>query len=509
MKITELNNEELKTFLNFGLPENVLRAPFLIINKLSQSIKGFRPEKAPKSVIVQQAYKLIDKEHTVFLIDFYERKYSEAVDTLNKDIQSLIDEGYEQDQAFSKAVSEGVNDEFLLVYFKLEEIDEKTITNFYRYKNIFKLIDRTMDEKMKSIDKSLNNIETVIKSLKKNTEDIKERTSKLESESKDNIKKADYIKGNEHISSSIKEIQNKQFSLESQINELKTSLNNLKKNKNDDFDLKKELEKIKTDLLANLSSEKQSIKVTKVQNDKYDKMDDEYFYDYIGDVIESFASDTQFDVLREYLVEIIFSNKPIITSEKNSIGLARVLSSIITGGNYYLLNLSIDCDDFSVIEEMQKLPSIDGNKVFLIKNKINVSDHSILFDYIKSRPFNEKYIFEILFEQEITYLPKEMIGDVNFFLGNIDVRNIQYKYSNSFADVKRQSLKNGDFDNLLKEYGLKLFNSFELMNVKYYGLLSFSIIPFLSLHDHLDKGELLSKIIKKEIREKCEAVVND
>ena len=49
----------------------------------------------------------------------------------------------------------------------------------------------------------------------------------------------------------------------------------------------------------------------------------------------------------------------------------------------------------------------------------------------------------------------------------------------------------------------------EIMNVKYYGLLSYSLIPFKSIHDSVDSEELVNNIMNQSIRSKCEAVIHD
>ena len=219
-------------------------------------------------------------------------------------------------------------------------------------------------------------------------------------------------------------------------------------------------------------------------------------------------NNNEFDVLREYLIEVIFSTKPIIVSDKNSELLANIISSAITGGNYFEILAKDNCNLEQLITEINGLKCISNNKVILLKNIINVQNYQCLLDYIKTRPYNEKFIFVVSYDREIQFLAPEVLDFFNFFVGKFKSTKISYKYAYSFEKEKRQAITNGEFERILNTLGINLDNK-EIMNVKYYGILSYSLIPFKSIHDAIDTKELVDSIMNQSIRSKCEAVIHD
>ena len=106
------------------------------------------------------------------------------------------------------------------------------------------------------------------------------------------------------------------------------------------------------------------------------------------------------------------------------------------------------------------------------------------------------------------FLAPEVLDDFNFFIGKFKSSKISYKYAYSFENEKRQAIKNGEFEKILDALDIKLDNK-KIMNLKYYGLLSYSLIPFKSIHDSLDTEELVNRIMNQSIRSKCEVIIHD
>ena len=89
MDLLELNDDELKSFLEDGISENDLRKIYVSIPKLAQKIRGFRPHKAPKQVLVYTSYNLIKKQKDIKLIGLlteYYNKYDLCVKNVQKKI---------------------------------------------------------------------------------------------------------------------------------------------------------------------------------------------------------------------------------------------------------------------------------------------------------------------------------------------------------------------------------------------------------------------------------------
>lgn len=106
------------------------------------------------------------------------------------------------------------------------------------------------------------------------------------------------------------------------------------------------------------------------------------------------------------------------------------------------------------------------------------------------------------------FMPPEVIDEFNFFFGKLKNQYIEYKFSYDYVNEKRKPLTNGTFTHYIKAIGSQI-SDFNLMNVKYGGLLAYSIIPFISLHDDVETEELINKILDDKIRKECEAVLDE
>lgn len=266
-------------------------------------------------------------------------------------------------------------------------------------------------------------------------------------------------------------------------------------------DLKAKMQKIPETIKTN------SITMSSIYNDDFEAMD-EYLRENIGDVIEDLYQGEKFDVFREYLIEIIYSKKPIVALARNSIWLCEILASIISGGNYHILSFSSGSTDDELLEKIEAIPTVGGNKVVLIRNKFDVSDCGYILNYIKTRPFNEKFIFEMQYDKEAYFVPIEFLNTFNFFFGKANDSKIEYRYVYDFKNERKEPITNINYTNFLESIGISMVDK-KIMNEKYYGLLAYSIIPFVAINLEVDIEELINKSLDHDIRMKCEAVLND
>lgn len=519
MNLLELNDDELRSFLEDGIPLNLLRGIYVNTPKLAQKLKGFRPNKAAKQVLVNTSYTLIRMQKDVKLIGILTKYYNDYNLGIKEAQKKYEEQGYSESIAMAMSIEESTNDVFRPIYFKLEHFDEamqKTINENINMLRLIKTIssDTTKDSLNKELDKLNKSIESQLKSINDNVEKLKKQISeyKTANESlKDDLKETKKNIGNinnEDLRRSIEEV-NKKFvvtikkereSIEKTIDHLVQNDVIMKLQDQIDF-LKQYIEKTK-----NQNSIK-TFSINTFENQEYEEFD-EYLSENIGDIIENIAKNNEFDVLREFLVEIIYSKKPIIVSDKNYELLANIISSTITGGNYYEVIAEDNCDFGQLISEIDTLKCTSNNKVVVLKNIINVQNYQRVLDYIRTRPYNEKFLFVISYDREIQFLAPEILDDFNFFIGKFDSTKISYKYSYSFENENRQAIKNGEFEKILNSFDISIDNK-EIMNVKYYGLLSYSIIPFKSIHDSVDVEDLVNKIMNQSIRLKCEAILHD
>ena len=517
MDLLELNDDELKVFLNDGIPFDFLRSLYAKNNKLAQKLKGFRPNKAPKQVIVNTSYSLIhiqkDRTFIGLLTKFYDDYNNDIIANKNK----MIENGCSDSIAYAIAINEGINEKFMPIYFKLEHITESEQIEIKNNIGIIKMIEIC----------SPNVTKGFIKEIKESAD------TELNMLKHENEKNINELKRN------INNLQEQIESKENEIINLKTKLDNFEKRNTNENIIDDKINKMAQDIIKDIdvristfdkndvikamqseidilnkklnnkqdSNLNKGFTISKVENDDFEVFDD-YLEDCIGDIIENITDGNKFDALKEYLIEVIFSNKPIIVSENNTQLLASILSSILTGGNYYNINLNDKYDEISLFEELEKCEFVNENKVFIIRNKINISDHRSILNFIKNKPYNEKYIFEISYDKEVQFMPPETLEEFNLFIGKFNNRTIDYKYIYSFENENRKAVVDDEFEKIISALDINLNNK-KIINSKFYGLLSYSHIPFKSIHDDIDIEELLNKIMKQSIRSKCEDVLND
>lgn len=520
MNLLELNDDELKSFLEDGIPLDMLRKIYITKTKLAQKLKGFRPNKAVKQVLVNTSYNLIRTKKDSELIGILTKYYNDF-NFIIKDTQKKYEkQGYSESIAMAMSIEESTNEVFRPIYYKLEHFDDvkqKTLNENINILNLIKTIcsdtikeslKNELDKHNKSIESQLKSINDSVEKLKKQISEYKITSNSLKDDLKETKKRSVSNINDEDLRRSIEEVNKKvdvtvkkeRESIEKKIDQLVQNDVIMKLQNQIDF-FKQYIEKLETQILL------KTFVINSIENQEYEEFD-EYLLENIGDIIENIAKNDEFDALREYLVEIIYSKKPIIVSNKNYELLANIISSIITGGNYYEVIAEENCDLGQLILEIDKLKCTSNNKVIVLKNIINVQNYQRVLDYIKKRPYNEKFIFVIFYDKEIQFLAPEILDNFNFFIGKFDSTKISYKYAYSFENENRQSITNGEFERILNSLDISLENK-EIMNMKYYGLLSYSIIPFKSIHDSIDVEELVNKIMNQNIRLKCEAILHD
>lgn len=512
MDLSILTEEELRIFLEYGLPLEFHRSLYIHNNKLAQKIKGFRPTRVPSSILVTTSMRLILKEENPYIIASLNDFYEDYKKNVNVDENEMIAAGYPTSIAHSLSITKAYNEKFLPIYFKLEGISEDEQKKIIDDTKTFKLIESVCNQKTEKIVN--DRIETLMTSINKTnelTDDIKrslkvgidELTKKMACNQAsladvttmiNNIQNTYVLK--EMLNSKIKDVETKTKTLISEAME-NAKVDELKNLQSQINELQKNDENTKID----------TITLNSITYDDY-SLTDEYLRENIGDVIDDMFQNEKFDVFREYIIELIYAKKPIIVPARNSIMLCEVLSSVICGGNFHVLSVSNNSSDKELLEKIESLPTINGNKVVLIRNKFNISDCGHLLNYIETRPFYEKFIFEIPYDKEAYFIPIESLDTFNFFFGKTTTAKINYRYAYDFTNHLGKSITNSDYIKTLGSIGINLNNK-AIMNENFYGLLAYSIIPFVAINSDIETEELTNKLLNPSIRKKCEAILND
>lgn len=512
-----LSPKEIKTFVDEFLSLKFLRE-FTKNNKLLRdNLHGFRPETADHKKLGDNLLKFLSNGKSAAISAQLSGMYFEIIKQFNQDVESLKQEKIPSNLALALTIKKKVKPSCRDLFYKLQGYNDETkkeVDSFIKAIEVSTYLDEELKREYEKEIKELNNsdnalaeklgvVDDRISGLDKKIEGIKTEM--------DSLKQINYDEGNKslmsHIDLKVAKAQ------ENILNKVSTKLDGLSSTE-DIAKLKKEVNSLKEKLTSkSFHNDRFSVFHSSVSNYNYDKYtydesEPNYLDEYIGDAISNQIEDKQFIPFREYLKEIIFSKKPLIVPSRCSSEFAYLLASCMTGGNYETFSLESNYDEEELFNLIEQAPNFSGNKVILIKNKINVSDYRNLLNFIKERPFTEKYIFEIGYDKEVMFMPPEVIDEFNFFFGKLKNQYIEYKFSYDYVNEKRKPLTNGTFTHYIKAIGSQI-SDFNLMNVKYGGLLAYSIIPFISLHDDVETEELINKILDDKIRKECEAVLDE
>lgn len=516
MNLLDLNEDELKIFLEDGIPLDIHRDLYIHNSKIAQKLKGFRPNTAPLTKLSQTSYALIRKEKNNAIITFFMNFYEDYKSTLKSNEKKLIDAGYPESIAYATSITKGYTEKFLPIYFKLEGINDESQKRIINDSKIIDLIETIVTKKIDSTIKS--KLDSLDKMIEKLNQQMSEKNHSISNDIDDiSTLVHENCNGIKNIIKNIEDFEKKYvdndffsakfLEIEDKMIDLKIKTNDMIHENNTSKIFQQEIELIKNELFNTKTKNIDGFIVESIVNDEYVIMDND-LSQIVGDVIENISSGSIFDVFREYLLELLYSNKPIICSSKNIQMFLNVISSIISGGNYHVISIDGNFTTSKLIKVIESLPTVNGNKVVLFKNIINVSNYTLITDYISSRPISEKFIFEIMFDKEILFMPKEVLNYFHFYLGNIKDGKVIYKFSYNFDNDNRKPIIISDFVKSIEMLGVQLINK-EVYNAKFYGILAYSIIPFLSINDDIDILEITNKLTNHAIRNKCEMVIND
>lgn len=511
MNIIELNDEELRVFLE-GQSVAFLRDIFTNINSLRDKLKGFRPNKAPLDVLVQTSFKLIKREKNVKLIEILARHYNDYIKDINETIKILEKDGYPHYAAMATMVNKSFNDDFRKVYYKLEEISEeeqKKIDEMIVLMDVIEIYSlhavnkehKEDFEKIETLDEHISDFKDELKDSNKSVSDLDNKISNLATRI-ESIKK-------ELLSSIESKADNNLLNqrIESLLTKLKADLKDLSKN-DEVIALKKEIEALNKRIDSIPITQKESLyKFEHITNDEFDEMDDcEYLNEDIGDVLEDLISQDKLDVLREHIIETVYGRKPIITTTKNIDIVCDIYASILTGGEYYSIAIGEEYSLEKLIVTIEKISTEKTNLVLAIKGFINIHDYRNLLGYLFKHPFTHIFIFDMHYIAEARFMAPEILNEFYFFFADLSNKQIKYKYSHVFAN--RKTVSNSAYEKTLSQIGVSLDDT-SLYNVKFYGQLAYSIIPFISANTGIQLGEVINQIIDPDTRRKCEIILDD
>lgn len=525
MKFYELDEQDLKIFLN-AIPYKVLQDPFLKSNKLKNEVKGFRIEKIPHSQLILVSYTIIKRKKDSAFISYIDDFYGTFIEGIGDNKKEMMKKGYSEKEAETLVIADSANAKFRPVLYKLEEyslekieyiesrieenkffnirVDEKINANNEKFEETIKLYEskiQELNESLKKQDKTINELQSRLSLVDSNISTLKNDIKNLET----SIHKSNSKELEESMNSVKKSIDSLSEKMTKANNEIKNQISD----KKDYEDLHKRIEELENMFLENAdniskskntNSEKISIEL--LSNENFDIMEDSStLKDDIGDAIFNYVSNDLFDTFREFIIESLYASKPIIADKNNSLKLAKIYSTILTGGNINII--SVNAKDINILDLTNKIKSIAANNsVILLKGYFGCYDLLRLSD-VMQESMNSILIIEANYSKEFKFLPIETILDFIVFDYKLKEGKIDYFYKYNLGD--RASITNSKLDIALASIGYS-FKGYEIYNVKFEGVLAFSFIPFIARLNDADIETLINQISDPDIRKKCEAI---
>lgn len=519
MKIINLNDDDLQIFLE-SLPEEFVRNLFNNLKSLHDSLKGFRIKSAPMKQLIKIVLSSLKDEHDSKVEKVIESFYEDYKKTIKEEVSKYISSGYSEKEANALAIEDGLTEKFIPIYFKLEEIDDDFKTYYYNRINegkelnikienvVLKYLEK-MNQKIAELESKSNNLEKTIDAKIKENDELKKELIQY----KKNIDSAvDKVNNLMKIKTN-----NNETNYSEEFEKIYNILDELKNKNNTNVDVSERLKGLEelilnnSERIDNINQENgvnQNFDVIFHDNNEYDLMDDlDVLKDDIGDSISGFIPNNLFDNFREFIIECLYNKKPLLANKNNALKICKILSSVLTGGNYYeidILNREFSNAE-SLINRINQIVEENDYSVILIRNFMSYNPYNFLLDKLKY-DYKSKIIFDINYSKELRYMPIEIIND--FIVFDYQLNDAEIEYSYKYELPERKPITNKKFDEILAEIGYSL-NEIEIYNVKYDGLLIFSYIPFIAINCSKELKELINRITDSKTRTSCEALLNE
>ena len=511
MKVYELDDANLKIFLE-SVPETLIRDSFKKSKILKSKLKGFRAEKCDINRLINISIEVIKKNQAYEYERILNRFFEDHKKGYEESLEKYINNGYPQLYAKAQAIIDKYNEKMRPVFYMLADFNEQEkkmieesiqmlsfLDNRYKQDNKISLLDdikkqyglikKEIDESDNRINKKINAFTDTVSTIQKDYmhscfdfDSKLEVITKNQSVLKDELHNIKNNKKEKEEYASLKQIE----VLEERLLDLQKSLNNLN-NFNDNNESEWNHLIYKT---YNLSNSKIGV------IDNSDDLD-EVIYDLFG-------LSGNFKSLRAMVKELLFNQKPIITSRKNSRILSEKMSLIISAGQLYELTIT-DNDFLKDLEKFIIKIDKEATSVALIKGLLTKPSFLEAIDLIKHIDSKHKFIFEIGYPSQLRYLPSELLEDFIFFDGYLNECN---EADDAFIlNLKMNSIDDSKFKKIIKELDLTLEQS--LYSDNYSGILGYGIIPFLHYNEGIEFDDILSKLTDSDIRRKCQEIVEN
>ncbi|MCI1245491.1 MAG: hypothetical protein LKG11_06065 [Bacilli bacterium] len=529
INISTLNAKELDTILLASVP--TLRRIYERSNDLKQTIHGFRASTIPQYLLINRAKNSIQTDKNYFLI----KTLNSYFDCLRKDVDEektkLVGEGKNDEEALLAAIKkQKISANMVPVFLKMIGANPEILEKWREKDDIRKFI---KDEIAKQVPKARQEKPAVEKdkaqsrqivALSKAIQSLSERIDSLENNQKREEKENQYGEIKEDIKNTNERFDKLSLSLK-RPQKTQTPAKQIQESPNKELDkLLLRIEKLEQDQKAFLHpangvssldvQSKKSIFVEEIQAHDYSvDQGGEYFFQDIEDVAEDLVGKASFNAFCGFLAECFYSGKFIFSSKDNANSLAVALASIISGGRLVRLSADTNFTNSDLLEAIKNKVTKDGKTVFLIDGALGNFNLQITLSGIEKEFINEGiFVFSVPDDRSVKFIPVEIIKDFMFFSASIKNVEPQYRYlgivpnKGRFGnDGLKYFLRNVGFE--FAYNGITGTDDASNINDIVSGLICFSYLPFVCLHDGKEKDDVLSKIDNPTMKTICEGIL--
>lgn len=527
--ISTLSAKELDIILSASVP--TLRRIYEGSNGLKQTIHGFRASTIPQDLLVSKAKKSIQTDKNYYLINALNKIF----DAIKKDVdnkkEELVREGKSDDEAILIAIEkQKIQTDMVPVFLKMIGANPEILEKGRERDDIRKFIkdeivkqaqkarpEKPVVEKDKAQSRQMAALSKIVQSLSERIESLENNQKREEKENQYGEIKEDIKNLSERfdkLSSSLKKPQKTQIPSKQ-----------IQENSNKELgQLLLRIEKLEQDQKAFLRSAnsvssldvqpKKSIFVEETPAHDYSPdQGGEYFSEDIEDVAEDFVGKGSFNAFCGFLAECFYLGKFIFSSKANASSLAVALASIISGGRLVHLSADTNFTNSDLLDVIKSKIIKEGKTVFLIDGALGSFDLQISLSGIEKEFMNEGiFVFSVPDDRSVKFIPGEIIKDFLFFSGPIKNVDPQYRYLGTVPNKER--FGNEGLKSFLRNVGFEFaYNKItgtddvSSTNDIVSGLICFSYLPFVCLHDGRDKDDVLVKIDNPTLKTICEGIL--
>ena len=523
MRINELTPEEQKLFIE-SIPVEFLRKVFTDCPRFTRELKGFRPQKAPFDKLFNISSNLLIKEKDFKFEQILEDYLKQCLKSIQKHAKQYIEQGYPDAIAFQAALEDKFSEQYWALYLKLFDKEAEDVIEYLQEREV---LEKIIDVKIKEL-----NIEERFNQSTRDTEEkIIDVNQKWQAVS-NLLEEKDFACNNdlENLKIKIDKASEQMIGIEQKVLQV-VDTNVLEAMRTQIEDAKKQFQESISNMqlmLKSLQTENDSLKAA--LNDMQERNSDQVMrnnifvqktpkdpnsieeaegdlVDVLGDVIGDMVSPKSKQLFEHFLLNIIYSDQPVLTDTFDGDALGSLLSYLYSDGEYYKFTCEQTTSNKNIIVELEKQNLLDNNcHVVVIHGVFGKLDLEPLFAFLEEKHLNLKLIFTIPKYNYLKFIaPNKFIDRFIFFKGNFINKHPYDACHIAFSEMK--PLPNFALEEVLSP--LNIHAPKKIFNRNIAAWLFYSIIPSIKYYRGFDEDDVISKLESSQLRQELEELYRE